>query len=294
MNRRHVWALAAATAATMGTGAYAQLLGAQSGPSMLTEDGVRVQVFGRVRSADASSFVLVAKNMTSHVQATRRNGTSRQDVREGDRVRVFGDLTAQDRIDAGQVQIVERAAADEQAASEGGPRRGITGTIKQIDRQANRMMLTVPAGNLRVDLDGDTTYMRSGQPARLSEFRTGESVRVVGERSGVNAITARRVVFGDTQTQTQTQTQTRTWTTGATGEIVSLDNRAKEMEVDFDGDVYTVKVGSAAIRHTDKQPIQFDDLRLEHQVRVYGTVRGTRTIEATKIEAIRGRGRSER
>lgn len=292
MKKQNVWAVAAAAAAVIGTGASAQLLGAQSGASMLTDDGVRVQVFGRVRSADANSFVLVVKNMTYRVQATRRNVTSRQDVHEGDRVRVFGDLIAQDRIDAGQVQIVERAAAEEQATSEGVPRRGITGTIKEIDRQSGRMVLTVPAGNLRVQMDGDTIYMRGGQAARLSEFRIGESVRVVGERSAPNAIAARRVVFGDAQTQTQTQA--RTWTSGATGEIVSLDNRTKEIEIDFDGDVYTVKAVNAAIRHTDKQSIQFDDLRLEHQVRVYGTVRGAKTIEATRIEAIRPRGRTER
>lgn len=291
MNRRHLWALAAGTAVLTGTGAHAQLLGAQSGPSMLSDDGARVQVLGRVRSADANSFVLVAKNMTYRVQATRRDVTSRQDVREGDRVRVFGDLVAQDRIDAGQVQIVERASRDEQVNQESDGRvRTITGTIKEIDRPNGRMVLTVPAGNLRVDVDQDTVYMRAGQPARLSAFRTGESVRVVGERSGLNAISARRVVFGEGQAQTQTAG----WTSGAEGRIVSLDTRAKEMEVDFDGDVYTVKIGNAAIRHNDKQPIEFNDLRLGHPVRVFGAIRGAKTVEATRIEAIRPRGRQER
>src|SRR3989442_1420437 len=97
MNRRSVWALAAGATVLAASGAFADLFGGGN-VGMLQDEGARVQLLGRVRSADRDFFVLAVKNMTFRVSAERREITSHQEVREGDRVRVFGDMLGGDRI----------------------------------------------------------------------------------------------------------------------------------------------------------------------------------------------------
>ena len=281
MNRRSVWAVAGLTTALIATGALAGSFGTGGAVSALSEDGARVQMLGRVRSADRESFTLTVKNMTFRVMADKSEVATRQNIREGDRVRVFGSLIAADRIDATQVQIVERAAREDERDERG--RQGsrvITGTVREIQRDGSAMVLTVPAGNLKVDLDEDTSFVRSGRSSSLREFRVGDPVRIAGRRSGLNAMTARRVIYGGTPG----------WANGAVGEIVSLDKRTREMEVDFDGEVWMVKLGNAPIQMGGRR-VGLDDLRLDQEVRVFGTSRAAKTLEASNLEVVqRGRG----
>jgi len=285
-----VWALAGAATVLAAASAFADpFFGAGTNVSMLQDDGAKVQLFGRVRSAERGSFVLAVRGMTFHVSAQRREVTSRQDVREGDRVRVFGDMLGGDHIDAEQVQIVERAHVEQPAEALRPSGRmsphTLTGTVREVDLKGRRMVVAVPAGNLQVDVDEDTNYWRDGAQCHLRDFRVGDTVRVAGKRSAPNAITARKIAYGGPVG----------WSNGAAGEILSLDKRARELEVDFDGQVCVVKLGSAPIR-VDTRRVEMDDLRLDQEVRVFGTARGANTVEASKVEVVTGRppARSER
>jgi hypothetical protein len=101
-------------------------------------------------------------------------------------------------------------------------------------------------------------------------------VRVIGRRVG-NEFRARRVVYGGQPG----------WAEGGIGEIVSLDARDKEAEVDFDGDIWTVRLGNAQIGGRGGQRGDIDDLRLGQDVRVFGTARGAKALDATRIEPAR-------
>src|SRR5207302_676298 len=116
---------------------------------------------------------------------------------------------------------------------------------------------------------------REGKECPRREFRIGDTVRVAGRRDGLNSITARRVIYGGPVG----------WTNGAVGQILSLDKRAHELEVDFDGDVWVVKTNAAVLR-LDGRRADLEDLRLDQDVRVFGTGRGSKTVEATNVEVV--------
>jgi hypothetical protein len=139
------------------------------------------------------------------------------------------------------------------------------------------MFLTAaaPDTNLRVTWDEDVEFYRNTTRSGPGEFRVGDRVRVVGRRQG-NEFRARRVVYGGQPG----------WTDGGIGEIVSLDARDREAEIDFDGEIWTVRLANAVIRR-NQQRMDIDDLRLGNDVRVFGTARGQRAIDATRIEFAR-------
>ncbi len=278
MQRRTILSLSAVATLLTGTVATAQI-----GQGRLrTEDGVTVQVVGRVRSADQNSFTLVANGMTFEVRANRREVIGNQDLRNGFRVRVYGDLTQANRIDADQVMVVSRDRDDGPGGNRpGGRARTLSGTVRSVSQTENFMTLNAAAGNLRVEWDRDTEFTRNGQRSTPRDFRVGDTVRVVGTRTGLSAVKARRVIVGGQAG----------WVNGGVGEILSLDKRANEMEVDFDGDVWTVKLVNARITQGGRR-VEIDDLRLDQDVRVSGTARGNKTVEATEVAFVgRGSGR---
>jgi hypothetical protein len=87
---------------------------------------------------------------------------------------------------------------------------------------------------------------------------------------------ARRVVFGGKAG----------WTNNAVGEIIGIDGRQKELDVDFEGEVWTVRADKATFRRGGRR-VELDDLRLGQDVRVSGSARGGRTVEATGVEVLR-------
>lgn len=276
MNRRNVVVLAALSSLLAASTAIAQIL-PRDAQTALNQEGIRLQAYGRVREVvDRDTFTVTVNNMTFRVFAERGSLPPGQTISRGDTVRIFGDLREQERIHASQVQIVRRGGGgnDGRVSRQS---RTVEGAIREIDRQGNYVVVTVPAGNVRVNIDRDTNFLRDSRQSRLRDFKVGERVRVVGERSGINSIEARRIVFGGRSG----------WTNNAVGEIVSLDNRNREMEVDFDGEVWTVKVDRAAFRGPGASRFSLANLRLGQDVRVTGTASGNRTVNATAVELVR-------
>jgi len=272
MQRRAILSLSAAAAVLTGSAVSAQL-GQPRLQGMRTEDGITVQAVGRVRSVDRDSFTLVVRNTTYEVRATRREAIGNQQIRPGFRVRVFGELLDRDRIDAETVMIVSRDGADDRPGNRPGSRpRTLSGTIRDLDRDRNTFTLATAAGPVRVQWDRATNFVRNGSESVPREFKVGDNVRVVGSRSGLTEITARRVISGGQPG----------WSNGAVGEILSLDKRANELEVDFDGDVWVVRLANARITQGGRR-VSIENLRLEQDVRVTGTARGSKSVDATEV-----------
>lgn len=240
------------------------------GSPRLNEDAVQVSALGRVQSdSTGSGFTLQVKNLTYRVTYAPRG--NRVEVRRGDRVRVVGEIEETDRIVANQVLIVERGRERERRSSS-----VLAGTIRNIDRENQQMTVaTETGGTTRVTWGDDVEFYRNTTRSGPREFRPGDRVRVVGRQRG-NEFSARRVIYGGQPG----------WVNGGIGEIVSLDSRAREAEVDFDGDIWTVKLGNATIRRGG-QRADLDDLRLGQDLRVTGTARGNKTVEATSVEVAR-------
>lgn len=237
------------------------------GGSRVVNEAVQVAAVGRVQSESGPGFVLQVKNLTYRVTYGPR-ATNRTEVRRGDRVRVVGEITEADSIVADTVLLLERGR--EQRAS-----TVLAGTIRNLDREGQGMTLTTDTGTMRVTWGEDVEFFRNTTRSGPREFRPGDRVRVIGRQRG-NEFAARRVVYGGQAG----------WVNGGIGEIVSLDGRAKEAEVDFDGDIWTVKLNNATIRKQG-QRAELDDLRLGQDLRVTGTARGNKTVEATAVEVAR-------
>jgi len=266
-------ALAAMAALTLlpVSGAYAQV---QPGGVLRgsTEDSIQITAVGRVQSElTGNVFTLQVRNLTYRVSYSTRGIANRLDVNRGDRVRVVGEISGEaDRIMADQVTLVDRGRGPVTSTV-------VSGTIRSIDRQGGLMFVTAaaPDTNLRVTWGDEAEFYRNSTRSGPAEFRVGDRVRIAGRRQG-NEFRARRVTYGGQPG----------WTDGGVGEIVSLDSRDKEAEVDFDGEIWTVRLNTATIRR-NQQRIEIDDLRLGNDIRVHGTARGQRAIDATRIEIAR-------
>jgi hypothetical protein len=239
------------------------------------EDGIQVTATGRVQALIAGGgFTLLSRGMTFRV-ATERPAAApgRSDVRIGDRVRVLGELGAPDRIAADEVQILQRARGG------GAASREIVGTIRRVDLEERRIALSTSAGPVRIEWDEETEFYRNSARAGARAFREGEQIRVQLRRGGVGENLARRIFMG--------AGPAAGWSPTAVGEIVGLDARNREMDVDFGGQVVTVRVRSATFRRSGR-PVELDDLRLGQDVRIGGSARGDRSIDATQVEIVRG------
>jgi hypothetical protein len=128
---------------------------------------------------------------------------------------------------------------------------------------------------MRVVWDENTEFIRNGTRGSYREFREGDAVRIIGRRNADGEILARRVLSGGQAG----------WTNGGVGELVSLDSRTQEAEVDFDGEVRTVRLNNAEIRRGGRRT-DLNGLRLGQDVRVTGTARGG-NIDATLVEVVR-------
>ena len=237
-----------------------------SGAPRSNNEAVQVAAVGRVQNESGPGFTLQVRNLIYQVTYGAR--ASRTAVRRGDRVRVVGEITDMDSIVADTVLVLERGR--EQRSS-----TVLAGTIRNLDREGQGMTLTTESGTTRVTWGEDVEFFRNSTRSGPREFRPGDRVRVIGRMRGTE-FNARRVVYGGQAG----------WVNGGIGEIVGLDARAKEAEVDFDGDIWTVKLGNATIRRQG-QRADLDDLRLGQDLRVTGTARGSKTVEATSVEVAR-------
>lgn len=278
--------LAALTAALLlGTGSMAVAqLATPRFPTLLQDEGATIQVVGRASNVTRQGFTLTARQMTFQVSARRQDVLRGQTVRNGATVRVLGDLTAQNRIDADQIQVLDQAGRPGQIGGRppqpGRPNRPATrtvqGTIQNINRNQNRLQVNTGNGNLRVNWDQDTQFIRNGRDSRPADFREGDEVRVVGDRGGQNQIDARRIISGGRAG----------WANGGVGEILSMDGRTQELEIDFDGAVWTVRANNATIQQNNRS-VPFNTLRLGQDVRVFGTQRGSDAVDANRLVIVR-------
>jgi hypothetical protein len=269
MTKRLFLAAAAALALAAPAGAQVNL------PGSPNEEGASIQATGIVQAAtQQDAFTLRVRGMSFRVLYQPGPGQRRQEVRTGDRVRVNGDLTSADQIRADSVMVLQRGGG----GGGNGPRqsRTVTGTIRRIDRETKEMRVATSDGVVRVQWNENTEFQRDTTRSGPREFFVGDAVRIVGRRGTDNEMVARRVLFGGRAG----------WANGGVGEIVGIDARAREIDVDFDGEVWTVRLGSAQLRRRD-QRIQIDDLRIGQDVRVSGSGRGTRAVDASIVEVVR-------
>ena len=243
-------------------------------------DTALINAVGRVVSVSGNdNFTMEVRRMTFRVSWGQRARFGNTQVRVGDRVRVSGELIESDRIVVDSVEVVRGGGG----GGNGGPGQAnvVSGTIRTLDREEQRMVLTTAAGGtVRVSWNEDTEFIRNTVRSGPREFRVGDAVRVVGRREGGNEVAARRVFFG----------ANGGWVNNRVGEIVGLDSRAREAEVSFDGQVIVVRLQNATIRRAGRE-LDLNDLRLGQDVRVAGTARGANAVDATLVEIVRaGRG----
>jgi hypothetical protein len=242
-------------------------------PAEREEDGIKIEIVGRVESLGAGdSFTMTARRATFRVEAGRGAGVLERAAvrpRVGQRVRVTGELIPPDRIEPERVEIL--------AGGLNRPSSVISGTIRNLSLANERMSLVTPEGTVPVEWDQDTEFYRNRAESDARAFRNGEMVRVVGRRRGEGLVLARRVILGG---------EAVGWENNAAGEIVALDRRTQEAEIDFDGRVETVDLENASLRRRG-QRIDFEDLKLGQDVRVQGTRRPRGPIVATSLDVVR-------
>lgn len=240
-------------------------------------DTALINAVGRVIAVSGNdNFTMEVRRMTFRVNWGQRARFGNTQVRVGDRVRVSGELVEADRIVVDSVDVVQRGGGGD---GNGGPGQAnvVSGTIRTLDREEQRMVLTTTGGGaVRVSWNEDTEFIRNTVRSGPREFRVGDAVRVVGRREGGNEVVARRVFFG----------ANGGWANNRVGEIVGLDSRAREAEVSFDGQVIVVRLQNATIRRAGRE-LDLNDLRLGQDVRVAGTARGANAVDATLVEIVR-------
>jgi hypothetical protein len=263
-----VTATALCTAPTVSAQIFQNRVPEGQGAPRSGNDAVQVSATGRVQNESGPGFTIQVKNLTYRVTYGQR--ATRTEVRRGDRVRVVGEITEADSIEADSVLVIERGRET--------PRNStvVSGIIRNLDRDNQGMTVATNGGvTTRVTWGEDVEFVRNTTRSGARDFRVGDQVRVIGRQRG-NEFVARRVVYGGQVG----------WVNGGIGEIVGLDARAKEADVDFDGDIWTVKLNNATIRRQG-QRAELDDLRLGQDLRVTGTARGSKTVEATAVEVAR-------
>jgi hypothetical protein len=243
------------------------------------EEGVTVQAVGRVTavSPGQAEFTLVAGRVTLRVRVDRRRETD--NVRVGDRVRVQGDMVDSGLLDADAIYIVDRGRPG------GGPGQGnsdfVNGQIRRFDRDSTEFVLdSSDDRNVRVSFNESTVFVRDGNVARPRDFRVGDTVRVIGRRIDRNEFRARRVVAN----------ARAGWVNNAIGEIVAINGRTRTLEVDFDGEVWTVQARAAGIFRNNRR-LEIDDHRVGQDIRVQGRGAGGRQVGAERIEVVRDQDR---
>jgi hypothetical protein len=80
------------------------------------------------------------------------------------------------------------------------------------------------------------------------------------------------------------------WVNNAIGEIVAINGRTRTLEVDFDGEVWTVQARAAGIFRNNRR-LEIDDLRVGQDIRVQGRGAGGRQVGAERIEVVRDQDR---
>lgn len=269
------FALAAATLA--GVPALAQPEIRRPGPG---EDVIQVTAVGRVDNLRQDrAFTLNTRRMDFVVMMRPGNTTlgdrifgGERRIREGDRVRVTGELVEQGRIIADDIDILPGGGG-----IDGRPGNTIEGTLRNFSMDDRRFTLVTPGrGALRMVWADDTDWVRDRVRRTPREFRNGDTVRVMATQRPGGEYVARRIVFGGVPG----------WENNGVGEIVGLNARSQTAEVDFDGRVETVDLRNATIRRRDRR-IDFEDLRTGLDVRVQGTRQGRGAINATTVDVVR-------
>lgn len=236
------------------------------------EEGVQVTAVGRVESVRPDGgFTMSSGRLSFTVYMPAAGLTRRPSGRAsvGDRVRVTGELTERDRIAAEDIEIVGRGA--------GRPSNVLSGTIRNINTNQQRLTLQTDRGLLRVEWDENTEWTRNRARESARGFRIGDVVRVSARQQPGGDYLARRVIFGGNAG----------WENGGVGEIVSLNARSQTAEIDFDGRVETVSLRNATIRRQNRN-LEIDDLRLGYDVRIQGTRQGAGgAIQATSVDVVR-------
>jgi len=228
-----------------------------------------IRTRGRVESITSQDrFVISSKGLRFRVDYRATSG--RSNLRVGDQVHISGQLVEQDRITAEELEVTQRGRGDRSSTV-------LTGQIRSINRQTGRMSVETPRGPVSVGYNTDTEWVRNNGRSRLDDFKVGDTVRIVGFEGRENVWRARRVIQGGRAG----------YATGAVGEIVSLDARNQEMEVDFEGEIWTVRLRGATLRRANRA-VQLDDLRLGQDVRINGTARvSERRVDATSVDVLR-------
>ncbi len=87
----------------------------------------------------------------------------------------------------------EEQSHGDQSRPESGRRfRGVFGTITEIS--GSSLKLKTPAGAIAiVQIGGETQFRKERQPAKLSDFKVGDSIAVRGDSTGNNVWTARMI-----------------------------------------------------------------------------------------------------
>lgn len=262
-------ALAASAGVLSGSAAHAQFgaLGERDLEDKPGPDFVVVRARGRVESMTGSDrFVLSSKGMRFRVDYRPKD--RRVNFRQGDQVHLRGALTEPDRITASELVVTERGRRERVS-------RTLTGTLSQVNRNTRRLVVDTAGRKVTVVYNDRTEFFRNSGRGSATDFRVGEAVRIVGAPGADRVVVARRIYSGGRPG----------FTSGAVGEIVGLDARDQEIDVDFDGEVWTVRLRQATLKRANRR-LQIEDLRLGQDVRVNGSARPDRNVDASAVEVL--------
>lgn len=243
--------------------------------------GVQVVAVGRVQEAPTGgvSLTLEANNMTFTVNLANPRFTERAAWRKGDLVRVVGELVERNRIQATEVKVLDSRGDNVGGGGDGdASRTRLTGKVRGLNRETGEFNLNTGTGEpTRVRIGERTEIFRGTEKVGRGQLQAGDEVRVIGVRRE-RMLNAQRIEIGPAAAG---------WSNGAIGEIVSINARNNEMEVDFGGQTWVVKIQNARLRRNE-QRAELSDFRVGRDVRVFGTSSRARTVEANLIEGAGG------
>jgi Domain of unknown function (DUF5666) len=227
--------------------------------------GDQIRIEGRVRNVreQGRRFVLETGRDSYDVEYPRGGagfGFNVANLREGDRLRVEGNLVGTRLVEARKIQVLSRQEDDNLGSG------SVSGRVSDVDVGRRRFTVQPDRGSsTRVSYDRDTTVrgLDRNDPSRL---RNGDRVRVDGRWAAREMLEARRIEVQDRSGPDSN------WRSGDTGRVQSIDRSGRRLRVRFGRETYDVDVRDADIRGGGRR-LRPTDLRSGDQVRIFGDLR---------------------
>jgi len=168
---------------------------------------------------------------------------------------------------------------------------GVAGVITEV-KQDSLTVKTMEGKTVTIKVNADTRFMKDRQPAKLADFKVGDTVLVGGEMKGEDVVVARVVasrtggVAGPGGAggggERMAQLREALGKTFIAGEVKAVDG-TKLTILRVDGQSQTIEVDENTSFRKGRESITLPDIKVGDQVRGTGQVNAQGTFVATTL-----------